>query len=119
MASTAKNLFTLTSNQHMTLFELRNLLKRFLTWAFQVCMFNWIRSFLCQRYAKVRYKSSTSKYVQMRNGLPQTAVINCFLFNIMINDQLKNSSVPLISNALLLQTILSSYQLIRTLMLKT
>ena len=82
-------------------------------------MFNWIKSFLCQRHEKVRYKSSTSKYVQMRNGLPQTAVINCFLFNIMINDQLKNSSVPLISNALLLQTILSSYQLIRTLILQT
>ncbi|GFY49380.1 reverse transcriptase domain-containing protein [Trichonephila inaurata madagascariensis] len=49
-------------------------------------MCKWIKSFLCQRQAKVKYNSTFSKFVHLINGLPQDAVISCFLFNIMIND---------------------------------
>ncbi|GFY56201.1 reverse transcriptase domain-containing protein [Trichonephila inaurata madagascariensis] len=46
-------------------------------------MYKWIKSFLCQRQKKVKYYLG---FVHLRNGLPQSAVISFFLFNIMIND---------------------------------
>ncbi|GBM34280.1 hypothetical protein AVEN_253004-1 [Araneus ventricosus] len=49
-----------------------------------------IKTFLCQRQARVRYRFTNSKFVQMRNRLPQGAVSSCSLFNIMINDLIEN-----------------------------
>ncbi|GBM70106.1 hypothetical protein AVEN_151570-1 [Araneus ventricosus] len=53
-------------------------------------MSKWIKAFLCQRQTRVKYRFNTSKFVQMRNRLPQGAVSSCFLFNIMVNDLIEN-----------------------------
>jgi hypothetical protein len=51
-------------------------------------MLLWIKSFLAQRYIRVRLRHVSSRYKQQRQGLPQGAVLSCLLFNIMINDQI-------------------------------
>ncbi|GIY56983.1 uncharacterized protein CEXT_142101 [Caerostris extrusa] len=39
-----------------------------------------------ERIAKVKYCDAYACYTQLRNGLPQGAVLSCTLYNIMIND---------------------------------
>jgi len=49
-------------------------------------MLTWISRFLDQRWTKVRYGETSSKYKQTRVGLPQGAVTSTTLFNAYIND---------------------------------
>jgi hypothetical protein len=49
-------------------------------------MYRWIKSFLDQRFIRVRYGPAVSAYKQTRQGLPQGSVLSPVLFNIMIND---------------------------------
>ena len=56
-------------------------------------MLNWIKAFTSQRYCRVRYGDATSKYKQLRMGMPQGAVTSCSLFNIYINDLIDNITI--------------------------
>nr|KAG5704570.1 hypothetical protein BaRGS_031834 [Batillaria attramentaria] len=49
-------------------------------------MFNWIKSFLCHRTARVKLDSSLSHTVKIREGVPQGGVISPTLFVVFIND---------------------------------
>lgn len=59
-------------------------------------MYNWIKSFLEQRFIKVSYNNAESGYKQMKQGLPQGSVPSPILFNLMIDDIISSisSSVP-------------------------
>ena len=50
------------------------------------CMFNWIKSFLCHRSARVKLNNSLSSKVKIRQGVPQGGVISPTLFLVFIND---------------------------------
>jgi hypothetical protein len=59
-------------------------------------MLTWISRFIDQRWTKVKYGETFSKYKQTRVGLPQGAVTSTTLFNAYINDlpnTLKNNKI--------------------------
>nr|KAG5703189.1 hypothetical protein BaRGS_027354 [Batillaria attramentaria] len=62
------------------------LLLKLLTAGIAGRMFNWIKSFLCHRTARVKLDSSLSHTVKIREGVPQGAVISPTLFVVFIND---------------------------------
>lgn len=45
-----------------------------------------VRDFLCQRFISVRCHDKTSRFRQIKRGLPQGAVLSTTLFNCMVND---------------------------------
>ncbi|GIY11433.1 hypothetical protein CDAR_536081 [Caerostris darwini] len=47
-------------------------------------MLMWIQSFLCTHLILCKFHNKISSYKQLRQGLPQVAVLSCLLFNIMI-----------------------------------
>ena len=49
-------------------------------------MLKWIKSFLSQRFIRCKFFDSISPFRQLRQGLPQGAVLSCLLFNTMIDD---------------------------------
>jgi hypothetical protein len=49
-------------------------------------MLAWFSRFLDQRWTKVKYGETFSKYKQTKVGLPQGAVTSTTLFNVYIND---------------------------------
>jgi hypothetical protein len=49
-------------------------------------MFNWVKSFLNHRTARVKLEGSLSHAVKIREGVPQGGVISPTLFVIFIND---------------------------------
>ena len=49
-------------------------------------MLVWFSTFLDQRWTKVKYGKTFSKYKQTKVGLPQRAVTSTTLFNAYIND---------------------------------
>nr|KAG5698663.1 hypothetical protein BaRGS_022551 [Batillaria attramentaria] len=62
------------------------LLLKLLTAGIAGRMFNWIKSFLCHRTARVKLDSSLSHTVKIREGVPQGGVISPTLFVVFIND---------------------------------
>ncbi|KAK7110662.1 hypothetical protein V1264_014500 [Littorina saxatilis] len=62
-------------------------------------MFNWIKSFLCHRTARVKLDGNLSYAVKIREGVPQGGVISPTLFVVFIND-ITNSLSRHISRAL-------------------
>nr|KAG5688037.1 hypothetical protein BaRGS_003583 [Batillaria attramentaria] len=62
------------------------LLLKLLTAGIAGSMFNWIKSFLCHRTARVNLDSSLSHTVKIREGVPQGGVISPTLFVVFIND---------------------------------
>ncbi|KAK7107106.1 hypothetical protein V1264_015081 [Littorina saxatilis] len=61
-------------------------------------MFNWIKSFLCHRTARVKLDGNLSYAVKIREGVPQGGVISPTLFVVFIN--ITNSLSRHISRAL-------------------
>ena len=49
-------------------------------------MRKWIKNFLAQRFIRTKFQNAVSNFRQVRQGLPQGAVLSCLLFNVMIND---------------------------------
>ncbi|KAK7097474.1 hypothetical protein V1264_004447 [Littorina saxatilis] len=75
------------------------LLLKLLTAGIAGRMFNWIKSFLCHRTARVKLDSNLSYAVKIREGVPQGGVISPTLFVVFIND-ITNSLSRHISKAL-------------------
>ena len=62
------------------------LLLKLLTSGIAGRMFNWIKSFLCHRTARVKLDGNLSYTVKIREGVPQGGVISPTLFVVFIND---------------------------------
>ena len=62
------------------------LLLKLLTSGIAGRMFNWIKSFLCHRTARVKLDGNLSHTVKIREGVPQGGVISPTLFVVFIND---------------------------------
>ncbi|KAK7097663.1 hypothetical protein V1264_004608 [Littorina saxatilis] len=75
------------------------LLLKLLTAGIAGRMFNWIKSFLCHRTARVKLDGNLSYAVKIREGVPQGGVISPTLFVVFIND-ITNSLSRHISKAL-------------------
>ena len=64
----------------------KGLLLKLLTSGIAGRMFNWIKSFLWHRTARVKLNGSLSHTVKIREGVPQGGVISPTLFVVFIND---------------------------------
>ena len=64
----------------------KGLLLKLLTSGIAGNMFNWIKSFLCHRTARVKLDGNLSHTAKIREGVPQGGVISPTLFVIFIND---------------------------------
>jgi len=64
----------------------RRLLNKFFSFGLPIQIVNWIRSFLHNRFYKVKINSSLSDSYPVRSGIPQRSVLGPLLFIIYINE---------------------------------